>query len=855
MASGSFKTNVVTAAGSGYYRQIEVIWSSTNNTTNNTSTVSWTAYSRATDSNNTARWVNAWNITVTINGVAKNINGSTTKALYKDTLIGSGSVTVAHANDGRKTGVPVAISASIWDSSKTNATYSGTINLDPNPVYTLTLTPGANTTITASRTASSGGGSTGNITTGTKLYYGDVLKISASPAENFQLTSLKVNGSNFTSGNSHTVSANVTVTTTAQALASVISVSPTSIALGSQLAISVTKYNSGYYHSISYSFANNTGYITSSGSTQPGETRYTNTSVNFTIPYEWGASMPSSTSAVCTLTCRTYSSSSGGQQLGNATTVSFTVSATSGSSGPQLTTYTVLDTNSTTVALTGSSSRLIKYMSTATCTLGASSRHGATLKTATISGASVFPGGSPTTITGAQRVFNEVTDSTFTFAVSDSRGYTASQQVTPTMVNYVRLTCVPVVERVSVSSESVKISASGSFFNGAFNSAGTNVNTLTISYRYKVNDGSSLYPSTWETIPASSITKSGATYSTSEIVINGTFDSQKAYTFQVRATDGIGQNILTTVEKEITIRRGMPAFDWGANTFNFNVGITFQDQQNEGAATRLAIQQQTQAMGMYFRNDMDLNNVTHPHSVSVTGGNPENINAFQVHDHNERLSPIIYQDDPVRLLLYAKANEYAYSYLADFPNEVKYDSTTGLYYRKWYSGVAEVWGTVTFTSVSDDSTTGGGNLHYSSQISKNLPVTFASAGSSAPPASITLTGQTSATWAINAYVSGSSFSTRIMRGSALGGSNYTFYVHIIGTMTGYTDRTYDTGGTPTPARAGGVAVITETDPESGGIVKHIQAVDLSNDTVDAAHLMQGYTAHDKNGNAITGTHT
>lgn len=54
--------------------------------------------------------------------------------------------------------------------------------------------------------------------------------------------------------------------------------------------------------------------------------------------------------------------------------------------------------------------------------------------------------------------------------------------------------------------------------------------------------------------------------------------------------------------------------------------------------------------------------------------------------------------------------------------------------------------------------------------------------------------------------------------------------------------------------AGGSAVVvTEEIDEGGGIIKHITAVDLSNDTVDAAHLAQGYTAHDFQGNAIVGT--
>ena len=56
--------------------------------------------------------------------------------------------------------------------------------------------------------------------------------------------------------------------------------------------------------------------------------------------------------------------------------------------------------------------------------------------------------------------------------------------------------------------------------------------------------------------------------------------------------------------------------------------------------------------------------------------------------------------------------------------------------------------------------------------------------------------------------------------------------------------------------AGGSAVVvTETLDAHGGTIKEITAVDLSNDTVDAAHLATGYTAHDCTGTAITGTYS
>lgn len=54
------------------------------------------------------------------------------------------------------------------------------------------------------------------------------------------------------------------------------------------------------------------------------------------------------------------------------------------------------------------------------------------------------------------------------------------------------------------------------------------------------------------------------------------------------------------------------------------------------------------------------------------------------------------------------------------------------------------------------------------------------------------------------------------------------------------------------AGASAISITDELDSH-GGTIRHINSVDLSSDTVTAAHLESGYTAHDSQGNAITGT--
>ena len=85
--------------------------------------------------------------------------------------------------------------------------------------YKLTTDVGAGSTITVNRSSSPiGGASTGNISSGTSIYPKDVLKISFAVSEGYELVAHTVNGSSFTSGSSHTVSGNVSVTTTTKLL-------------------------------------------------------------------------------------------------------------------------------------------------------------------------------------------------------------------------------------------------------------------------------------------------------------------------------------------------------------------------------------------------------------------------------------------------------------------------------------------------------------------------------------------------------------------------------------------------------------------------------------------------------------
>jgi hypothetical protein len=425
--------------------------------------------------------------------------------------------------------------------------------------YTLSISAGTGSTITVNRTSSSV--KTGVLSHGDALYYGDKLKIMFTPSANYRLLSTTVNGSKFTSGNTHTVAANVVVASTAQVLAS--DIGATNADIGSVSTITVTKYDTGYYHSLQYSFGNLNGYITSSGGVQSSETKFSDASVAFTVPTSFYAQIPNAKTGTCTITCRTYETSSSTTVLGYATTCTFIVTAPKSSCSPVVTAV-IEDTNSVTCTLTGNKNTLVQHRSTARCEIMAAERYGARIESLSIGGKAVTGVESTDGQTGTT-VFTNVSKTSFDFSATDSRGYTTTLTVRPDVVQYIILTCNPKVTRPTPTGTSMSIQASGNYFRGSF---GAYSNTLKLQYRYRESGGS--YGS-WVTIDSANLTIGTTSYRTNgSIILDDEFDYQKSYDFQVRAMDGIDGCTLTTAQSTLSVQKGIPLFDWGENDFNVN---------------------------------------------------------------------------------------------------------------------------------------------------------------------------------------------------------------------------------------------------------------------------------------------
>ena len=79
--------------------------------------------------------------------------------------------------------------------------------------FSLTIQAGANSTVTVNRTSSPNQhASTGNITSGGIVYYGDTLTITATPASGYKLIKFTINGTEYANSETSAVSQTITVT-------------------------------------------------------------------------------------------------------------------------------------------------------------------------------------------------------------------------------------------------------------------------------------------------------------------------------------------------------------------------------------------------------------------------------------------------------------------------------------------------------------------------------------------------------------------------------------------------------------------------------------------------------------------
>lgn len=326
--------------------------------------------------------------------------------------------------------------------------------------------------------------------------------------------------------------------------------------IGSVSMIAVARKSTAYTHSIAYVFGSLSGYITASGGVSASEVRMSEASIPFKVPDSFYAQIPDEKTGVCTLTCRTYS---GETQIGDAQTATFIATAGEALSAPVVT-GTVVDSNAATKALTGDENKLIRYYSNALCTIFATAKNSASIARKIIGGV---------TVSGDTRTIAGIESGSVAFSAVDSRGYTSeSVLVEKTLIPYVRLTCNPTVERNNPTDGTATLTIKGDYFNDGF---GAVSNAITVKYRINSGDYVSAIPTLNGNTYACIIALSGLDYTTQHIV------------------DVVVSDKLTSITRNLTLKRGIPVFDWGENDFRFNVPVIFDEGIDTVSVENVAI--------------------------------------------------------------------------------------------------------------------------------------------------------------------------------------------------------------------------------------------------------------------------
>lgn len=208
---------------------------------------------------------------------------------------------------------------------------------------------------------------------------------------------------------------------------------------------------------------------------------------------------------------------------------------------------TVVDINDATYRLTSNANNLIRYHSTARCTMNVTLNKAAgSIKAKTINNIAV---------TGDTLEIPNVETGVFDFWVKDSREYPNSDKETKYLIPYVKLTANVEGQRTDPTSGNATLNIKGNYFAGDF---GAFSNELTVKYRVGNGDYIRITPTIDEAKNEYSVT----------VPLSGLVYTQ-SFSIEVEVKDE-----LETVTKTVNIPKGIPVFDWGENDFAFNVPVT-----------------------------------------------------------------------------------------------------------------------------------------------------------------------------------------------------------------------------------------------------------------------------------------
>lgn len=352
-----------------------------------------------------------------------------------------------------------------------------------------------------------------------------------------------LNVDNLTSASNAEINSSVALPTIARAS----SISATNSYVGNSSVITINKNSPSFTSTLSYKISGQSSFTQIVSKTS-------STSYNWTVPSDAYTYMSSSSKTVSiTLQCVTYD---GNTQVGSATTTTITATAKESECKPTVSTSVSYDSSTNT--LTGVTNKGILNFSTATIAITATAKNGAS-----ISSRSTTLGGE--TKTGSSVSFTKLKAGSYTYSVTDSRGFVTSGSVNLTTVSYVEPTIVVTATPPNVSTGNTTVTLKGNCFNGSF---GSTTNAITLEYRYKENSAGSY------TNVSVTPTITGTTYTATATIA---LDSTKIYNIGGRIKDSANTTYIYATSQSVST---VPIISWTKNTVDFNVPVTF----NAGAS-------------------------------------------------------------------------------------------------------------------------------------------------------------------------------------------------------------------------------------------------------------------------------
>ena len=205
----------------------------------------------------------------------------------------------------------------------------------------------------------------------------------------------------------------------------------------------------------------------------------------------------------------------------------------------------VVDTNSDITTLLGSNTKFLKYLSKPQVTLTPTAKYGASITGQTIS---LGDGQYAYTLS---HTFNKIENSYITGTVKDSRGFYTTTEVTLDMVDYIKLAITKFeLSKPEGTSDEVKITLEGNWFNDDF--VENTHNTLTINLDYKLSTSN-----TWTNYGTLTPTITGNTFKITNLSLGNVYDFDKEYQFRVTINDTVDEI------SEIESIKGQEAFAIG----------------------------------------------------------------------------------------------------------------------------------------------------------------------------------------------------------------------------------------------------------------------------------------------------